>query len=315
MTENQADIKKAPPWHKNWRWLAAGLAALIAMFLLVPSENGSAKRVSKAVFKTCMDLTDFSDGEAATQSCQCVQELADSELANGATETRFTKSWFAANVLGCDILTNAKRKAKIEERATTATDYCGKACDTVPGLREDIEVRTQEALNSPGQTAPTPNPRAPAPLSIPIPTEPEIVKRRAFTLYDYGQAPDDFVPPIPKDLPPNALHLTMEKKGAGALSAIEVQRFGPWSLTREYDLGSNRQDMLNEDLSTIAKQKPRVLVCKYLSARPSITNVSRHWYRTQPKAANPDRLRGRLSDHPVLVISGVRETCAPFFQQ
>ncbi len=153
------------------------------------------------------------------------------------------------------------------------------------------------------------------PSDAPVPTDPEIVKKRAFTLYDYGQSPENFVPPIPNDLPKNTLHLVMDKNAAGSLSAIEVQNFGPWSLTREYPNGSEKQNLLNEDLSAISKEKPRVIVCKYLSQQRGVTNVSRHWYQNEPNAADPDRLRGRMSDHPVLVISGVRETCSASYDQ
>ncbi|NRA30007.1 MAG: hypothetical protein HRU11_07070 [Parvularculaceae bacterium] len=149
---------------------------------------------------------------------------------------------------------------------------------------------------------------------VPLPGEPEIVKKTAFTLYDYGQAPENFVPPIPDELPRNTLHLIMEKTGAGALSAIEVQPFGPWSLTREYPMGSAKQEKLNEDLIAISKEKPRVVVCKYLSPRRGVTNVSRHWYKRAPKTADPKRLTSRMADHPVLVIKGVRETCPATYQ-
>ncbi|MEM7568308.1 MAG: hypothetical protein AAF337_00795 [Pseudomonadota bacterium] len=151
---------------------------------------------------------------------------------------------------------------------------------------------------------------APGADSVPIPTEPKVTKKGPFVTYDYGRAPEDYVPPIPEELPNQTLYLTMKKQGTGALKTIEIQRFGHWSLTRYYKNGSAKQDLLDEDVSAIAKQKPRVLVCSYLSPKRGIVNVSRHWFKEAPSAANRARLRGRLSDHPILVISGVRETCS-----
>ena len=103
-----------------------------------------------------------------------------------------------------------------------------------------------------------------------LPTEPEITDKSAFVEHDYGKAPENFVPPIPDDLPKKTLHITMEKQGAGALKGIEIHPFGWWSLPRTYlDYRSRpvEQETLWEDFRAIAKQDPRVLVCKYLAAR------------------------------------------------
>ncbi|MEM8936842.1 MAG: hypothetical protein AAGC77_10585 [Pseudomonadota bacterium] len=161
-------------------------------------------------------------------------------------------------------------------------------------------------------------PRKPAPAgsnNIPTPKDPKITEKRAFVKYEYGPAPEDFVPPIPKNLPKNTLYLTMEKQGAGALKEIEVHPFGPWTLTREYAIGSPKQDLLQEDLIAVSKQKPRVIVCKYLAERRGVVSVSRHWFKRSPDGVNPDRLKGRISDHPMLVIDGARKTCAPSYAE
>ncbi|MEL6316164.1 MAG: hypothetical protein AAFR16_00855 [Pseudomonadota bacterium] len=149
---------------------------------------------------------------------------------------------------------------------------------------------------------------------VPAPGAPKIVEKRIFVQHNYGRTPEDFVPPIPRELPAKkSLLITMEKQGAGALKSIEVQRFGWWSLAKtdlDYRNGSAEQTTFREDVGEIMKQAPRVLICKYLAKRRGIVNVSRHWFAEAPAAAEPSRLRSRMKEHPVLVIRGVRTECA-----
>ena len=154
--------------------------------------------------------------------------------------------------------------------------------------------------------------------SVPIPTNPTITEKRMSVKYEYGPSPESFVPPIPKDLPNKTVYLSMEKQGAGSLSDIEIQSFGYWSLPRtdmDYANRPTRQAALQEDVSIISKQRPRVLVCKYLAERRGIVQVSRHWYMKAPEGADRDRLRSRISDHPVLTIYEARETCPSKYVQ
>ncbi|WP_411820003.1 hypothetical protein ABFZ85_00475 [Hyphococcus formosus] len=148
--------------------------------------------------------------------------------------------------------------------------------------------------------------------SAPIPTNPKITEKRMSVTYEYGPSPESFVPPIPKNLPNKTIYLSTEKQGAGSLSDIEIQSFGYWSLPRtdmDYANRPTQQATLQEDVKIISKQRPRVLVCKYLAERRGIAQVSRHWYMKAPKGTDRDRLRSRITDHPVLTIYEERENC------
>ena len=152
----------------------------------------------------------------------------------------------------------------------------------------------------------------PSTSTMPAPNAPDIKTTRMFTTYTYGEAPENFVPPIPDELPKNTLLIKMEKQGAGSLSSIEIHKFGYWSLPRtdlDYSSRPAEQALLREDVSAISRQKPYVIVCKYLSTNRGVTNVARYWYKDLPSGIERDRLSDRISDHPVLVIRGERDTC------
>ncbi|MEM9839044.1 MAG: hypothetical protein AAF830_07805 [Pseudomonadota bacterium] len=323
MNEPQPGAPTPKPWYRTWRGPALGGALVILLLVMIPSKEkkpltdeefgeGLARRFGEA----CREFREEEPNEYAirngVETCDCVERRTKESVAE-LRRTFDVYEWYVQTKEACALSeTLFARDLSSEDRDKERSEAFEAAIDKhLPGLREDLE---KEGVDVATVVQARRRQRAPSlPRTVPTPTEPEISKSGQFVIHDYGPAPDDFVPPIPKELPKTSLHLLMEKTSKGALKAMEVQPFGPWSLTREYRVGSENQALLNEDLSAISREKPKVLVCKYVSARKGTTNVSRHWYQDVPSRADAKRLRKRLADHPVLVINGSRDTCAPTY--
>jgi hypothetical protein len=142
--------------------------------------------------------------------------------------------------------------------------------------------------------------------------KPTISKDRKFTVYDYGDTPEPYVPPIPK-LPENrAVRVKMEKINPGMLREIEISPFGRWHLAKtEIDFMSNPQarKVLVDDVNAVMQSKPLVLECVYQSEKFRRVYFYRFWYKTRPPAADPQRLSAKWRDHPLLFIRSPLDRC------
>ncbi len=142
--------------------------------------------------------------------------------------------------------------------------------------------------------------------------DPTIGKKKKFTVYDYGDVPEGYVPPIP-NLPPNrALRIKMEKITPGQLLEIEVSPFGRWHLYQTFaDFLNNprARKMYEDDVNAVIESQPLVLECVYQSEKFRRVNYYRYWYQTRPPAADPQYLSRKWRDHPLLFIRSPRDHC------
>jgi hypothetical protein len=164
--------------------------------------------------------------------------------------------------------------------------------------------------------------------SVTVVRDPVIKQESNDTLnYDYGPAPEDFVPPIPA-LDAMGVSITMEKQGAGALSRVRVwsadNLFGrfyqtpdwkEWLKTRPADAKLVSSDFVAASLDSSrnsAKYRPGKSLgmdCSYLDEQLGFIESVYFWFKTRPEVAEPLRLKARVADHPMLQIKSPRDSC------
>lgn len=134
------------------------------------------------------------------------------------------------------------------------------------------------------------------------------------TVIEYGAVPERFVPDIPDvdSLEPRLLAIEMEKSSPGALVRIRITGFllgghGPESNVFLYQ--GEARARLQEDYTALAGSDALVMECTYISSNVGLDSVAAFWYGSTPDLADPDRLRDRLLDHPVLWIRSGRDNC------
>ena len=66
--------------------------------------------------------------------------------------------------------------------------------------------------------------------------------------------------------------------------------------------------MVREDIAALMQSRSPVLECKYRSYRKFGPHYE-YWYKNRPVAADPGRLKSRVSDHPLLFIRSPLKTC------
>jgi len=125
----------------------------------------------------------------------------------------------------------------------------------------------------------------------------------------YGRVPLAFVPPIPDDSwSPRiaALQIRIEEPMPCSLTAINVHRYpltvlDTSALMRDYS--SESTQLISEDISAL-EESSEILQCLYRGA-PSDSSLRQElfWYKAIPELADPNRLRTRVINHPLLIIT------------
>ena len=141
--------------------------------------------------------------------------------------------------------------------------------------------------------------------------EPVESKEANFTVLNYGEVPENFVPQVP-ELPKNRrLKITMKKLFPGSLHTIKIRPFHLGMLIKGEERYIDRpqiQQMVREDIFAVMQSRSPVLECKYRSYRKLGPHYE-YWYKNRPVAADPGRLKSRVSDHPLLFIRSPLESC------
>lgn len=81
----------------------------------------------------------------------------------------------------------------------------------------------------------------------------------------------------------------------------------------EWDVGAYppmpqpRRNIISEDRTAV--EGSLILECDYLNPATQRRGIRYYWYKQKPAAADPGRLKERLSDHPLLEFGGPREDC------
>lgn len=169
------------------------------------------------------------------------------------------------------------------------------------------------------------------PTSTPLPTPPESEEapgrknpsiqpsstkvQGISTIIEYGQVPEGFVPELPdlETLETSLLSIVMEQSTIGALTRVSFQRFlaggyGPDSFSFSFE--GEARSIIEEDYIALAAERVWVMKCGYRLSTPGIISVQSFWFGSTPSVADPDRLRDRLPEHPVLRnIKGARSQC------
>ena len=133
----------------------------------------------------------------------------------------------------------------------------------------------------------------------------------------YDNVPDDFLPDIPTDYLSGDvayLGLQLSKSGAGTLSSVRVYpnaALGLYDLYY-YDMPDDEKNALRADSKLLTEKGQKVLYCFYRSARSANSGKIRlFWYEKMVPEAQPQYLRARLSDHPILKVNPVALTNCP----
>jgi hypothetical protein len=168
--------------------------------------------------------------------------------------------------------------------------------------------------------------------AVTVVRDPVIKRESSDTLgYDYGPAPESFVPPIPT-VDTMGISITMEKQGAGALVRVRVGAanthlqlsyltpgWQDWLQKRPTDaklvLADFNSATLDSARDSAAYRPGRSLVleCRYLDEREDLQEVVFFWFKTRPAVAEPTRLQGRVADHPMLRVKAPRGNCPATF--
>jgi len=145
------------------------------------------------------------------------------------------------------------------------------------------------------------------------PAGPTIKDQGSYRVYDYGAVRDDFVPPMPAELPQGKfLVLSMEKQVPGSIIRISVLPFFWGALSRnelDYRNRPQEQALLEADVNAARQERAMVLKCEYLGQAYNTVTRSWFWFKTRPAAADPVLLRSRIADHPMLEIHTPTATC------
>ena len=141
----------------------------------------------------------------------------------------------------------------------------------------------------------------------------ELQERSYGTDIRFSTAPADFTPEIPDTLKlPLVFYLDFNDGNRDKISRVSLTRI---TFSGVYGLGVMRfqgseRDRLSEDytaLLSLGFDQP-VLDCSYYVSARRVFSVY-YWYRSRPALADPERLRSRMANHPLLLILGVREDC------
>ncbi len=145
------------------------------------------------------------------------------------------------------------------------------------------------------------------------PAAPTIKDQGSYRVYDYGAVRDDFVPPMPAELPQSKfLVLSMDKQVPGSIIRVSVLPFFWGALTRndlDYRNRPQEQALLEADVNAARQERGVVLKCEYLGQAYNTVNRSWFWFKTRPAAADPALLKSHIADHPMLEIHGPVASC------
>ena len=193
---------------------------------------------------------------------------------------------------------------------------------------------SSSTASAPSATATTESARSdPTPASTSLPTppgseevlgreypsiQPSISKVTEFhTVIEYGQVPEDFLPEMPEmDKFEESVYISMEKSLKGSLKALRITPFSlaqSWTgdginLPPDYYQGSTRR-ILEEDFSAAVDQGARLLRCFYVTDE-YVSLTADFWLGSTPNGLDPDRLRDRLPNHPIVEnIVGAADQC------
>ena len=166
-------------------------------------------------------------------------------------------------------------------------------------------TRTEEAASQfegPGRTYPS--------------IQPTATNVGGITTIEYGEVPNDFVPELP-DLVTLKLpaYISMDEKWmTGSLKRIAIQRFsryvGHGFNSEPWGFEEPARSIIREDYAAVANEDALILICNYIHPSPSVLYENTFWLGSTPNAAERDRLRDRLSDHPLLSnIQGASSQC------
>lgn len=136
------------------------------------------------------------------------------------------------------------------------------------------------------------------------------------TIYSYGPAPEDFVPPIPKNLDPDfhqhPVQFEMKKQRPGSLLRVHLKSFSWQTLVvgeSEFMTRPREQDLFREDVLAAADAGGNVIECWYMAEERGYIDHYRYWYKVRPAVAETSRLKSRIPDHPVLEIRSPLDAC------
>lgn len=145
------------------------------------------------------------------------------------------------------------------------------------------------------------------------PAAPVVKDQGSYRVYDYGAVRDEFVPPMPAELPQGKfLVLSMNKQVPGSIVRISVLPFFWGALTRndlDYRNRPQEQALLQADVNAARQEDAMVLKCEYLGQAVNTVSRSWFWFKTRPAAADPALLKSHIADHPMLEIHGPVATC------
>jgi hypothetical protein len=196
-------------------------------------------------------------------------------------------------------------------------DY-GSARTECPSLRDE-KLPVKEILPSSAAGTP-PAARRSAPVTPPsVAPAPTWVSDH----WEYSLVPDNFAPPLRADRRGLiVVRMTRSKPGLLSYVVLDSLGFSPLGKPPGFDdWGDFPQDFkaLNEDFKAIQdesgspswKGSPAVdgfvhtvITCGYQESR-----VYYFWYKVRPAAADPVRLRARMSDHPMLKVGRPLDAC------
>jgi hypothetical protein len=145
---------------------------------------------------------------------------------------------------------------------------------------------------------------------------PTITMDGVTTIYSYGPAPEEFVPPIPKDLNPDfhlhPVEFEMKKQQIGSLVRVQLQRFSWQTLTvgeSEFLTRPRELELFREDVLAAFNVGGNVIECRYVAKERGFIDHYRYWYKARPAVAETSRLKSRIPDHPILEIRSPLDAC------
>lgn len=133
------------------------------------------------------------------------------------------------------------------------------------------------------------------------------------TIIRYGQVPEDFVPEIP-NLETRQLIIRMKEKSMiGSLTGVTIQPFyDSYPAARvPSQFEAPARYLIEEDHAALKNNEDVVIMkCEY-NPVPGLGRVFHiFWFGSTPSVADPNRLRDRVPNHPLLTsISGARIQC------
>ena len=122
----------------------------------------------------------------------------------------------------------------------------------------------------------------------------------------YGEVPEDFIPavPLPETLGKSVVYITMDQKSTiGSLTRVTLQRFPRTGYGYNSDplrFRGTARSIIREDYNGIYNEEAMLLKCGYKNSDPGLITTKAFWFGSTPSPADPDRLRSRLPEHPIL---------------